>query len=148
MSGGKKESVRSRCGFISKLRSLSLLRDCGTCGVNQTAASWKASVSMLPISEKRDGSLDAQLDYDVAARVQACLCARRNDAGRVVLLDDKRPEPWQREVGAPEDRGLDPGVLRSEPGRTRQRRLGLGPDRTHALGHPRAFAQTLPDDLD
>src|SRR4029450_6059700 len=45
-SGAKKESARFQCGFISRLRSRSPLRDCGTCGVSRMAAKWKA----LPIT--------------------------------------------------------------------------------------------------
>ena len=41
-SGAKKESARFQCGFISRLRSRSPLRDCGTCGVSRMAAKWKA----------------------------------------------------------------------------------------------------------
>jgi putative SOS response-associated peptidase YedK len=42
---GKKESARSRCGYISRVKSLLPLRDCGTCGGNQTERKWKASPS-------------------------------------------------------------------------------------------------------
>src|SRR5262249_14095424 len=36
------------CGFVSKARSLSPLRDCGTCGANRTVRKWKASPSLQP----------------------------------------------------------------------------------------------------
>src|SRR5260370_3860770 len=94
-----------------------------------------------------------QRDHDIAAGWERGQRARWHDAGRVVFLEEQRAAAPGREIGAPQDRRVDPAgrtavAVAAEIGRARRRRRGLGAARTQALGNAGALAQALSHDLD
>src|SRR6266545_1775946 len=55
-----------------------------------------------------------KVDHDIAMRVERCARARRDDAGRVVLLHDARPLTRRRELRPVNDRSLAPAEIGTE----------------------------------
>src|SRR5262249_9112550 len=91
----------------------------------------------------------AELDDDVVARIEMRPRAGRNDAGRVVLLDDQRSGARRRrEIRAAHYGRLQPTVGRAEVRWPWGRRRGLAPARAHLCGNRGALAQPLAHDLD
>src|SRR2546428_8520268 len=92
-----------------------------------------------------------ELNHDVAVWVEDRAGAGWHDTRRVVLLDDARTGPRGREVGATDDRRIQPAALGTEV--DAPKRAGSADTRGFAsavhhdaLGNARSIRYALPDD--